>query len=100
MLDVLYQGGNFAFAIILFVLNVFYYILFARVILTWFIKDPQNKIMIFLIFLTDPLMRPFRGISQRLMANSSIPLDLTPLITFAALMVLRTLITSLWRYIY
>lgn len=100
MLNILYEGGNIAFTIILFMLNVFYYILFARVILTWFIKDPQNKIMIFLVFLTEPLMRPFRGISQRLMRNSSIPLDLTPLITFAALMVVRTLLITLWSNIY
>lgn len=41
------------------VLDVFTWVVIARVLLSWFIRDPANPVMRFLRTLIDPILSPF-----------------------------------------
>ncbi len=60
--------------------TILYWLLFARILLSWFPVDPYSNIVQFLRQVTDPLLEPFRRIPLRLGM-----LDLTPLLVFFAL---------------
>jgi YggT family protein len=40
-------------------------LIFARAILSWFIRDPYNPLMEFLITVTEPILGPIRSIMPR-----------------------------------
>ena len=62
------------------VCQLLYWLLFARIIISWFPIDPYNTIIAFLIQITDPILAPFRRL--RLQIGM---IDLSPLFAFAAL---------------
>ena len=73
-------------------------IIFINVILSW-VLPPNHSVKQFFEFLTAPILRPIRRIMQPLMAKSSIPLDLSPIIAFLLLSFLGQLLNILWRAI-
>ncbi len=70
-------------------------IIFINILLSW-VLPPNHSIKQFLNFLTAPILRPIRKLLQPLMAKSSIPLDLSPIIAILLLSLLRQLLYSLW----
>ncbi len=71
-------------SLILFVLQIFRFILLARVLLSWFPDiDRNNSIVQFLFDVTEPVLQPIR---QLLPPTSGI--DFSPLIVFLGISVL------------
>ena len=68
-----------------------YLALFIRVILSWFPHDRNHSIVNMLYTITDPILRPF----QDLIPSWKIGLDLSPILAFFALGVIRNLVFSL-----
>jgi len=62
--------------------------LLVRVVLSWIPHDPYNEIIQWVYRLTDPLVRPF----QQLIPSLGMGIDLSPLLAFFALSLLRKLI--------
>jgi YggT family protein len=56
------------------------WLLFARIIVSWFPVDPYHTIVVFLVQVTDPILAPFRRIPLQVGM-----VDLTPMVAFAAL---------------
>lgn len=73
-------------------------IIFASIILSW-VMPPTNALRQFLGFVTEPVLSPIRKLMQPLMAKSSIPLDLSPIIAMLLISLLRTLLVALWNTI-
>ncbi|MCL5093562.1 MAG: YggT family protein [Patescibacteria group bacterium] len=66
--------------------NVFYILLFARVILSWIPKAADNFLGVFIFEVTEPILAPIR----RLLPQSG--LDFSPIIAFIALQLIQSLI--------
>ncbi|NOZ75922.1 MAG: YggT family protein [FCB group bacterium] len=75
-------------ALIDFLFQILTLALLVRVVLSWIPHDPRNDIIQWLYRLTDPLIRPF----QQLIPPLGMGIDLSPLLAFFALGILRKLI--------
>ena len=66
--------------------QLLYWLLFARIIISWFPVDPYHSIVQFLHQVTEPILAPVRRIPLQIGM-----LDLTPLIAFIALNFINTI---------
>ena len=60
-------------------LQIYSYVIVVRIILSW-IVPPNNSIMQFLVFLTEPILAPIRKLLEPLTRKSAIPLDFSPIL--------------------
>ena len=67
-------------------IEVYYWILLARVLLSWIIQDPSNRFYQFLYGITEPLLAPIRRILP------SMGLDISPIVLFLALRLISGLL--------
>ena len=65
--------------------------MFLRAILSWFIADDENRLMLFLYAVTEPIILPIRALCSKFKALDESPLDVPFFIT----MLLLTLLTGL-----
>jgi len=78
------------------VCTILYWLLFARIIVSWFPVDPFSGPVQFLIQVTDPILRPL----QRLPLHIGM-LDLSPMAAFFMLYITnRVLVTILLKLAY
>lgn len=76
--------------------TIFYWLLFARIILSWFPIDPFSSPVQFLNQVTDPILEPLRRLPLRIGM-----LDLSPVLAFFILYVTnQVLVTFLLRLAY
>ncbi len=73
------------------VLNLCSWAIVLRAILSWFLR-PDMPVYNFLLRVTEPLIAPFRPLAYRL-TNGRLPIDLAPLFSYIALMILMRLVT-------
>ena len=84
--------GQFFSALALLVNGVFqilYWLLIARIVISWLPVDPYHGIVIFLRQVTDPLLMPLRRLPLQIGM-----LDLTPLVAFVILFFLRNVLVT------
>ena len=79
------------------VCQIIYWLLFARIVISWFPVDPYHSVVQFLFQVTDPILSLFRRIPLRIGM-----LDLTPMLAFMALyfinrILVRTLLTMAYQ---
>ncbi len=70
-----------------FLLEVLAFAIFLRAILSWFITDPGNPIIVVLDYITKPILSPLRRIIPRIGM-----VDITPMIAILILVVIAQLI--------
>ena len=68
-------------------LEVYTWILIARVLMSWFNPSPNNPLVQFVLRLTEPVLAPIRRVLPAMGG-----LDLSPILVFIALMFLKRLI--------
>ena len=61
-----------------------------RAILSWFMR-PDMPVYSFLLRLTEPMIAPFRPLANKL-TNGRLPIDLAPLFSYFAIMILQRLV--------
>ncbi len=68
------------------------YLIFGRVILSWFIRPGDRIYSLYrmLIQLTEPILAPFRRLTDRFMRNTNI--DISPMLAIFAIWVARSII--------
>lgn len=74
--------------------EVYTWLLIIRILLTWFPVDPYNPLVQFIARVTDPFLNLFRGLLPLLGA-----VDISPILAFFALRLLRTLVMSILRQV-
>ena len=85
--------GEFFMALILMVngvCQILYWLLFARIVVSWLPVDPYHSVVQFLFQVTEPLLKPLRRLPLQIGA-----LDLTPLVAFIALFFLRNVLVGI-----
>lgn len=70
--------------------QILYWLLFARIIISWFPVDPFHGIVQFLISVTEPILAPFRRLPLQFGM-----LDLSPLVAFIAIFFVRNVLVSI-----
>jgi len=70
--------------------TILYWLLFARIILSWFPVDPYSSVVQFLHQVTDPILEPLRRIPLRIGM-----MDFTPLLAFFAIYVTNRILTTI-----
>ena len=72
------------------VIQIYYYLILARVFISWIVRNPYNRLYHFLITITEPVLGPIRRILPPMMG-----LDFSPIIAFIILNLLARLFSSL-----
>lgn len=80
-------GGRFIDMIVAF-LNLYVLLIIIRALMSWFVQDFRNKIYLFLVRITEPMLGPIRKIMPRL------GVDLSPVV---AIILIQIIITILER---
>ena len=70
--------------------TILYWLLFARIIISWFPVDPYHSAVQFLHQVTDPLLALFRRLPLQIGM-----LDLSPLVAFMALFFVRNVLVGI-----
>lgn len=86
--------GTIILKIILVFLQAYWIVIFANILLSW-VAPPTNSIKMFLSFITEPIIAPIRKLLAPLTAKSTIPLDLSPLVTGMIILMLQQVIIQL-----
>ena len=73
------------------IFTILYWLLFARIVISWFPVDPYHSIVQFLYQVTDPILAPFRNLPLRIGM-----LDLSPLVAFVALFFVRNVLVGIF----
>lgn len=73
-------------------INVYEIILLARALISWFPIGQENPIVSFLYTVTEPVLRPVRGMLMKIPALQSLPIDFSILVVFLLLGVIRFLV--------
>lgn len=83
-------------AFIIFALEIYSFILLARVLLTWFPEiDRANPIVKFLFDITEPVLMPIREMLSQMMPQTGMMIDFSPLVVFLIIRVLVILLNNL-----
>lgn len=72
------------------VCTILYWLLFARIILSWFPVDPFSGPVQFLIQVTDPILKPLQRLPLRIGM-----MDLSPLVAFFMLYITNRVFTTI-----
>lgn len=73
------------------------FLLVVRVLLSWIKYNPENRYIMLLFNLTDPILDPFKKLLKRLNVNLEM-VDLSPLVAMLAIQyILQPLVYSLIR---
>ncbi len=76
------------------VLNIVYFILVIRIILSWVNPDPYNQIVQIIYRITEPILAPFRRLP--LQAGG---IDFSPIVAFLVLNIVGSFIVNIIRQI-
>ena len=68
-------------------LEIYTWILIARVLMSWFNPNPYNPLVQFVLRLTEPVLAPIRRVLPSMGG-----LDLSPIVVFVVLMFVKRLI--------
>lgn len=69
--------------------QILYWLLFARIIVSWLPVDPYHGVVQFLVQVTDPILLPFRRLPLQIGT-----LDLSPLVAFVAIFFVRNVLVG------
>jgi len=70
--------------------TILYWLLIARIVVSWLPVDPYHSIVLFLVQITDPILIPFRKLPLQIGM-----LDLSPLVAFVAIIFVRNVLVSI-----
>jgi YggT family protein len=83
------SASGLALLFIIRIIQIYNILIFARVILSWVIRDPYNPIYRFLLGITEPLLGPIRSIIPNM------GLDFSPIVAYLLLNILQRFLISL-----
>ena len=79
-------------SIVMSVIRLLEFLLFARAILSWFPQSHGSKLSEFLYTVTEPLIMPFRSLLSRFDAIRMMPIDISFLCAFFALEIIAAIL--------
>lgn len=86
--------GNILYTVIEVAFQVYTWLLIIRILLSWIRHNPYQPVIRFIYEVTEPYLGLFRRIVPPMG-----PVDLSPIVAFFVLQLLRQLVFSVLRYI-
>ncbi|MCK4249503.1 MAG: YggT family protein [Candidatus Omnitrophica bacterium] len=74
------------------IFSILYFLLVARIIISWFQVNPYNEIVQIIMRITEPILAPFRRLPLRLGV-----IDFSPILAFIAITFLRSFVVGILR---
>ncbi|MCD6326740.1 YggT family protein [bacterium] len=79
--------------VVLIVVQMLYYVIIARAIVSWFSPNPYNPIVQFLYSITEPMLRPIRRVLQMIFGIRRF--DLSPMVAILLLFLIQQFLRRL-----
>lgn len=70
----------------------------ARVLISWIPVQKENKLIIFLYQVTEPILAPIRGMIERSSLGKNLMFDVSPIIAFLLIGLVRNIVLSFFRF--
>lgn len=70
----------------------------ARVVISWIPVQKDNKLISFLYMVTEPILAPIRGMIERSSFGKNLMFDISPIIAFLLIGLIRNIILSIFRF--
>lgn len=86
---------NLVVGLLLMALNIYQYIVLARVIITWLPIDRNNAIVNLLFNVTEPVLAPIRNIIEKYSAGRNMMFDFSPIVVFLLIGIIRSILSTL-----
>lgn len=83
---------------VIWFLRVLSFMIIANALLSWFL-DLSHPIREMLARFVNPVLRPVRTITDRLAATSSLPIDLSPILAYFALVLIIQLLSGIQGFL-
>jgi len=77
------------------VITVIEIAIFARVIISWLPISRENRLIILLYQITEPILAPIRAIIQRSALGRNMMFDFSPIIAFLLIRLVRSLLLGI-----
>jgi YggT family protein len=82
--------------ILVYILNIYQLIVFARVLLSWFPDvDPSHPVVRFLYDATEPVLQPIRQFLREQFPQMG-PFDFSPIVLLVGIMISQRILTSIF----
>lgn len=81
---------GFIIRVLIKLLQIYSYLILGRVLLSWFIQDPYNKIYRFFLTMTEPILGPLRRILPAMGGW-----DFSPIVAFLMIDIINRLLQSI-----
>lgn len=75
--------------------DVIFYLILARVILSWVRLNPYNPIVRFIYQVTDPILLPFQNLQRRLFPPRGMYIDFSPFLAIIGLQIIRNILMNI-----
>lgn len=75
-------------------LQIIFYLIFGRAMLSWFVRDGRNPIMSLLVSLTEPLLHPIRELLFKFKIGGNM-VDFSPLVAILIIQLLMQFVIML-----
>ena len=79
-------------SLLLFLLDLYTWVIIARALVSWVSLDPRNPIVQFLYQATEPVLRPLRQIVS---PDAIGGIDISPILTIVLIQIVKYLLVSL-----
>lgn len=86
-----YQAISIIFTIIEFAV-------LARVIISWIPVQRESRLITLLYQVTEPILAPIRGMIERSSFGKNMMFDISPIIAFLLIGLVRNIVTGLFRF--
>jgi len=75
--------------------DVIYYLVFARVMMSWLIKDRNNQIVLFVNQITEPILAPCRQLLKKFGLGGTI--DFSPILALFGIQIIAKVLINIVR---
>jgi len=73
--------------------DVIYYLVFARVMMSWLVKDRNNQIVLFVNQVTEPILAPCRQLLEKLGVGGR--LDFSPILALIGIQMIAKVLINI-----
>lgn len=83
---------------VIWFVRILAFMIIANALLSWFL-DPSHPVRQLLLKFVGPVLRPIRLITDKLTANSSLPIDISPILAYFALMIIIQVLNEIHNFL-
>ena len=79
-------------SIVFYALGALQILMLVRAVMSWFMPDEDNRLYLFVVSVTEPVIFPVRALLERIPAIAELPLDLSFMVTYLLLSLIQSLL--------